>query len=148
MDSVKLRILAPSRYVIDVEPIPPRNKNNREVHLDYLKHLKKSVETLCEIVKEAKRTNVPVPPSTGVNSCNDASGSQLDKQYELKSGISKRQIGDPCKDMGISNSKNETDVLEVFCNEGQTFLAFAYLSEPVLHWCLLHMLTQMEVKVV
>nr|GEY17974.1 hypothetical protein [Tanacetum cinerariifolium] len=29
-------------------------KNNREVHQDYLKHLKKSVETLREIVKEAK----------------------------------------------------------------------------------------------
>ncbi|GKB56599.1 hypothetical protein Tco_0912785 [Tanacetum coccineum] len=38
----------------DVEPIPPRNRNNREVHLDYLKHLKESVETLREIVEEAK----------------------------------------------------------------------------------------------
>ncbi|GJW94353.1 hypothetical protein Tco_0174025 [Tanacetum coccineum] len=138
-------------YAIDVEPIPPRNRNNREVHLDYLKHLKESVETLREIVEEAKverpldrsivsacrytkhsqelleyaigtcpkdfnqrdkkhaptplirkkqvafeakydtsnsithkhveqlhtqKTNVPVPPSTGVNSCTDASGSQ------------------------------------------------------------------------
>ncbi|GKB47675.1 hypothetical protein Tco_0898428 [Tanacetum coccineum] len=54
MDSVKLRILAPSRYAIDVESIPPRNRNNREVNLDYLKHLKKSVKTLREIVKEAK----------------------------------------------------------------------------------------------
>ncbi|GJV48664.1 hypothetical protein Tco_1438876 [Tanacetum coccineum] len=54
MDSVKPRVLAPSRYAIDVEPIPPRNRNNREVHLDYLKHLKESVETLREIVDEAK----------------------------------------------------------------------------------------------
>ncbi|GJW32042.1 retrovirus-related pol polyprotein from transposon TNT 1-94 [Tanacetum coccineum] len=136
---------------IDVEPIPPCNRNNREVHLDYLKHLKESVETLHEIVKEAKvkrpldrslasaclytkysqelleyvigtcpkdfnkrdkkhastpltrkkqvtfedqcetsnnnthkhveqlniqKTNVPVIPSTGVNSCTDASGSK------------------------------------------------------------------------
>nr|GEX84860.1 retrovirus-related Pol polyprotein from transposon TNT 1-94 [Tanacetum cinerariifolium] len=29
-------------------------RNNREVHLDYLKHLKKSVETLREIVEEAR----------------------------------------------------------------------------------------------
>ncbi|GKC27496.1 retrovirus-related pol polyprotein from transposon TNT 1-94 [Tanacetum coccineum] len=43
-----------SRYAIDVEPIPPHNRNNREVHLDYLKHLKKSVETLRKIVEEAK----------------------------------------------------------------------------------------------
>ncbi|GJT08444.1 integrase, catalytic region, zinc finger, CCHC-type containing protein [Tanacetum coccineum] len=125
MDSVKPRVLAPGRYAIDVEPIPPHNRNNREVHLDYLKHLKESVETLCEIVEEAKverpldrslesaclklntlknilstftfedqcetsnnnaykhveklniqKTNVPVIPSTGVNSCTDASGSQ------------------------------------------------------------------------
>ncbi|GKB05435.1 hypothetical protein Tco_0833630 [Tanacetum coccineum] len=54
MDSVKPKVLAPSRYVIDVEPIPPRNRNNKEVHLDYLKHLKESVETLREIVDEAK----------------------------------------------------------------------------------------------
>nr|GEU69895.1 retrovirus-related Pol polyprotein from transposon TNT 1-94 [Tanacetum cinerariifolium] len=30
------------------------DKNNREVHLDYLKHLKESVETLREIIEEAK----------------------------------------------------------------------------------------------
>nr|GEW45331.1 integrase, catalytic region, zinc finger, CCHC-type, peptidase aspartic, catalytic [Tanacetum cinerariifolium] len=29
-------------------------RNNREVYLDYLKHLKKSVATLCEIVEEAR----------------------------------------------------------------------------------------------
>ncbi|GJU70742.1 retrovirus-related pol polyprotein from transposon TNT 1-94 [Tanacetum coccineum] len=54
MESVKPRVLAPGRYAIDVEPIPPRNRNNMEVHLDYLKHLKESVETLREIVEEAK----------------------------------------------------------------------------------------------
>ncbi|GJY89321.1 hypothetical protein Tco_0503949 [Tanacetum coccineum] len=54
MESVKLRVLAPGRYAIDVEPIPPHNRNNREVHLHYLKHLKESVETLREIVEEAK----------------------------------------------------------------------------------------------
>ncbi|GJX33402.1 retrovirus-related pol polyprotein from transposon TNT 1-94 [Tanacetum coccineum] len=150
-DHVKPTILALGKYAIDVEPIPPRNRNNREVHLDYLKHLKESVETLREIVEEAKverpldrlivsacrytkhsqelleygigtcpkdfnqrdkkhalthlirkkqvvfeaksdasnsiaykhveqlhtqKTNVHVPPSIGVNSCTDASGSQ------------------------------------------------------------------------
>ncbi|GJR44981.1 retrovirus-related pol polyprotein from transposon TNT 1-94 [Tanacetum coccineum] len=53
MDSVKPIVLAPGRYAIDVEPIPHRNRNNREVRLDYLKHLKERV-----------------------NSCTDASGSQ------------------------------------------------------------------------
>ncbi|GJT17344.1 hypothetical protein Tco_0876050 [Tanacetum coccineum] len=50
----KPKVLAPGRYPIDVEPIPPRHKNNREVHLHYIKHLKKSVETLREIVEDAK----------------------------------------------------------------------------------------------
>ncbi|GKE37786.1 hypothetical protein Tco_1461191 [Tanacetum coccineum] len=102
-DQVKPKVLAPGKYVIDVEPIPPRNRNNREVHLVYLKHLKECLETLHEIVEEAKKkqvtfeeqcamlksnthkpvkqlncqkTNIHVPPSTGVNSCTDASGSQ------------------------------------------------------------------------
>ncbi|GJZ93699.1 retrovirus-related pol polyprotein from transposon TNT 1-94 [Tanacetum coccineum] len=118
-DHVKPTVLAPGKYAIDVEPIPPHNRNNRAVHLDYLRHLKESVETLREIVEEAKdhkptdkkhlptplirkkqvtfeeqcdtsnsnthkhveqlntqKTNAPVPPSTGVNCCTDASGSQ------------------------------------------------------------------------
>nr|GEU29676.1 retrovirus-related Pol polyprotein from transposon TNT 1-94 [Tanacetum cinerariifolium] len=40
MPAIKSKVLAPGMYVIDVEPILPRNRNNREVHLDYLKHLK------------------------------------------------------------------------------------------------------------
>ncbi|GJW71516.1 integrase, catalytic region, zinc finger, CCHC-type containing protein [Tanacetum coccineum] len=54
MDFVKPKVFAPGMYAIDVEPIPPRCKNNREAHLDYLKHLKESVKTLCEIVEEAR----------------------------------------------------------------------------------------------
>nr|GEX47577.1 hypothetical protein [Tanacetum cinerariifolium] len=41
-------------YAIDVEPIPPRCRNNKEVHLEYLKHLKESVSTIREIVEEAR----------------------------------------------------------------------------------------------
>nr|GEW95539.1 retrovirus-related Pol polyprotein from transposon TNT 1-94 [Tanacetum cinerariifolium] len=134
-----------------VEPIVPRLRNNRDAHLDYLRHLKESVETIRDIVEEAKvvrpldrsivfacrytkysqelleyaigtcpqgsqprakqlayiplirkkqvtvakpsdksdsnthrhvvtvkfqKTNIPVPPSTGVNNCPNASGSQ------------------------------------------------------------------------
>ncbi|GJY65526.1 retrovirus-related pol polyprotein from transposon TNT 1-94 [Tanacetum coccineum] len=54
MNTVKPKLLAPGMYAIDVEPIPPHNRNNREAHLDYLKHLKESVETLREIVEEAR----------------------------------------------------------------------------------------------
>ncbi|GKB29549.1 hypothetical protein Tco_0868950, partial [Tanacetum coccineum] len=54
MDSVKPKVLAPNMYAIDVEPLPPRCRNNREVHLDYLNHLKESIETLRKIIKEAR----------------------------------------------------------------------------------------------
>nr|GFB63866.1 hypothetical protein [Tanacetum cinerariifolium] len=42
------------KHAIDVEPIVPRLRNNRNAHLDYLRHLKESVETIRDIVEEAK----------------------------------------------------------------------------------------------
>nr|GEY67845.1 E-beta-farnesene synthase [Tanacetum cinerariifolium] len=42
------------KHAIDVEPIVPRLRNNRNAHLDYLRHLKESVETIHDIVEEAK----------------------------------------------------------------------------------------------
>nr|GEZ70291.1 hypothetical protein [Tanacetum cinerariifolium] len=150
-DQVKPKVLARGKHAIDVEPIVPRLMNNRDAHLDYLRHLKESVEIIRDIVEEAKvvrpldrsiisaycytnhsqelleyaigtcpqgsqqhakqlahiplirkkqvtfakpsdksdsnthqhvvtvkpqKTNVPVPPSTGVNSCPNVSGSQ------------------------------------------------------------------------
>ncbi|GJV31571.1 hypothetical protein Tco_1391971 [Tanacetum coccineum] len=76
-DHVKPKVLAPGKYAIDVEPIPPRNRNNREVHLVYLKHLKESVETLREIVEEAKENVIGTcPKDLRVNSCTDAIRSQ------------------------------------------------------------------------
>nr|GEZ83418.1 hypothetical protein [Tanacetum cinerariifolium] len=53
-DQVKPQVLAREKHAIDVEPIVPRIRNNRDAHLDYLRHLKESVETICHIVKEAK----------------------------------------------------------------------------------------------
>nr|GEV55841.1 integrase, catalytic region, zinc finger, CCHC-type, peptidase aspartic, catalytic [Tanacetum cinerariifolium] len=68
MDFVKPKTLAPGMYAIHVEPILPRCRNNRKVHLDYLKYLKESVKTLHEIVEEARVESV--------NSCIEASGSK------------------------------------------------------------------------
>ncbi|GJV47351.1 hypothetical protein Tco_1437563 [Tanacetum coccineum] len=54
--SVKTKVLAPGMYAIDVEPIPPRLKNNKSAHLTYINHLKESVEIVREIVEEARVT--------------------------------------------------------------------------------------------
>nr|GEW59669.1 integrase, catalytic region, zinc finger, CCHC-type, peptidase aspartic, catalytic [Tanacetum cinerariifolium] len=157
-----------------VEPIVPRLRNNREAHLDYLRHLKESVENIRDIVEEAKvvrsldrsivsayrytkhsrelleyaigtcpkdsyqrdkqlahvplirkkqvtfakpsdtsnsnthkhvakvntqKTNVPVPPSTRVNRCTNASGSQprsntKKNRISPAKGVNKLQVED------------------------------------------------------
>ncbi|GJW03817.1 retrovirus-related pol polyprotein from transposon TNT 1-94 [Tanacetum coccineum] len=51
-DSAKPKVLTPGMYAIDVESIPSRLKNNRNAHIDYINHLKESVETVREIVEE------------------------------------------------------------------------------------------------
>nr|GEW63600.1 putative reverse transcriptase domain-containing protein [Tanacetum cinerariifolium] len=51
---VKPKVLARGKHAIDVEPIVPRLRNNRDAHLDYLRHVKESVKTIRDIVEEAK----------------------------------------------------------------------------------------------
>ncbi|GJX60357.1 retrovirus-related pol polyprotein from transposon TNT 1-94 [Tanacetum coccineum] len=92
----KPKVLAPGRYPIDVEPIPPRLKKNQEVHLHYIKHLKENVETLREIVEEAK---VKRPLDTSLASaCRYTKHSQELLEYivlwYLDSGCSKHITGD------------------------------------------------------
>nr|GEW56013.1 retrovirus-related Pol polyprotein from transposon TNT 1-94 [Tanacetum cinerariifolium] len=53
-DQIKPKVLARGKYAIDVEPITPRLRNNRDAHLDYLGNLKESVKTIRDIVEEAK----------------------------------------------------------------------------------------------
>ncbi|GJS50230.1 putative ribonuclease H-like domain-containing protein [Tanacetum coccineum] len=57
IDVVKPRVLAPGKYAIDVDPIPPSQRNNRDAHIDYLIHLKDNVEILHQIVEEGSIAN-------------------------------------------------------------------------------------------
>ncbi|GKC78252.1 hypothetical protein Tco_1129026 [Tanacetum coccineum] len=75
MSAVKPKVLAPGMYAIDVEPISPRHRN-KDVHLDYLKHLKESVETLREIVEEARIEKPLNNALRRVISSTEASGSK------------------------------------------------------------------------
>ncbi|GJT16742.1 integrase, catalytic region, zinc finger, CCHC-type containing protein [Tanacetum coccineum] len=103
----KPKVLAPDRYPIDVEPIPPRLKKNREVHLYYIKHLKENVETLCEIVEDAK---VERPLDTSLASAfRYTKHSQELLEYVvqivlwyLDSGCSKHMTGDRSRVIGDS----------------------------------------------
>nr|GFA64580.1 putative ribonuclease H-like domain-containing protein [Tanacetum cinerariifolium] len=42
------------KHAVDVELIFPRLRDNRDAHLDYLRHLKESVEIIHDIIEEAK----------------------------------------------------------------------------------------------
>nr|GEX49258.1 Gag-Pol polyprotein [Tanacetum cinerariifolium] len=85
-DQVKPKVLARGKHAIDVKPIVPRLRNNKDAHLDYLRKKQitfpkpsdKSDNTIHQHVVTVKpqKSNVPVPPSTGVNSFPNASGSQ------------------------------------------------------------------------
>nr|GEZ55146.1 hypothetical protein [Tanacetum cinerariifolium] len=52
--TVNPQVSSRDKHAIDVEPIIPRLRNNRDAHLDYLRNLKESVKTIRDIVEEAK----------------------------------------------------------------------------------------------
>ncbi|GJY44314.1 retrovirus-related pol polyprotein from transposon TNT 1-94 [Tanacetum coccineum] len=82
----KPKVLAPGRYPIDVEPIPPRLKKNREVHLHYIKRLKENVETLREIVEDAK---VERPLDTSLASACRVNGASAASKSKPRSNTKK-----------------------------------------------------------
>ncbi|GJR12992.1 retrovirus-related pol polyprotein from transposon TNT 1-94 [Tanacetum coccineum] len=45
------------KYAIDVHPLPQPQRNNRGVHQGYLNRLRDTLDTLCEIVEEARTDN-------------------------------------------------------------------------------------------
>ncbi|GJS32319.1 hypothetical protein Tco_0530701 [Tanacetum coccineum] len=46
--------IVPGMFKLDLEPLAPRLLQNREAHIDYLKYTQEQVDTLWEIVKQAK----------------------------------------------------------------------------------------------
>ncbi|GJS14732.1 hypothetical protein Tco_0409204 [Tanacetum coccineum] len=48
------KVSAFEKYAIDVEPIPPHQRSNRNVHHGYLNSLKDTLDTLRKIVEEAR----------------------------------------------------------------------------------------------
>ncbi|GJU06101.1 retrovirus-related pol polyprotein from transposon TNT 1-94 [Tanacetum coccineum] len=105
----KPKVLAPSRYPIDVEPIPPRLKKNQEVHLHYIERLKENVETLREIVEDAK-----------VEKSLDTSLASACRYTKHSHELLEYAIGTCPKDFGPRNKQNaSTNSLE---KKGVTFV--------------------------
>nr|GEV80089.1 hypothetical protein [Tanacetum cinerariifolium] len=70
-----------TKHAVDVELIVPRLRNNRDAHLDYLRHLKESVETIRDIVEEAKVVS-PLDRSIA-SACRYTQYSQELLEYEI-----------------------------------------------------------------
>ncbi|GJT12572.1 retrovirus-related pol polyprotein from transposon TNT 1-94 [Tanacetum coccineum] len=112
----KPKVLAPGRYPIDVEPIPPRLKKNQEVHLHYIKRLKENVETLREIVEDAK---VERPLDTSLASaCRYTKHSQELLEYVI--GTCPKDFGPRNKQNASTNSLRKKGVTFVEPHETST----------------------------
>ncbi|GJU37631.1 hypothetical protein Tco_1185985 [Tanacetum coccineum] len=112
----KPKVLAPGRYPIDVEPIPPRLKKNREVHLHYIERLKENVGTLREIVEDAK---VERPLDTSLASaCRYTKHSQELLEYVI--GTCPKDFGPRNKQNASTNSLRKKGVTFVKPHETST----------------------------
>ncbi|GJU48029.1 hypothetical protein Tco_1217584 [Tanacetum coccineum] len=152
------KVSAFEKYAIDVELIPPCQRSNMNVHHGYLNSLKDTLDTLREIVEEARSelpldsnldyacvytkwsqellanasascnntpkhvkqqsvqpTNVPILPSTGVNTATIASGSKprsntkKDKTLPAKSVPKKKVEEHPRNNKSKLSKKNCVD---------------------------------------
>nr|GFA04006.1 integrase, catalytic region, zinc finger, CCHC-type, peptidase aspartic, catalytic [Tanacetum cinerariifolium] len=91
-DKVKPQVLAREKHAIDVEPIVPCLRNTRDAHLDYLRHLKESVEIIRDIIEEAKVVR-PLDRSI-VSACRYTKHSQELLEYAIDTCCSKHMTGD------------------------------------------------------
>ncbi|GJU01087.1 hypothetical protein Tco_1111425 [Tanacetum coccineum] len=53
----KSKVIAPAVLKLDLEPLSPKLKNNREAHVDYIRITKENADTLCDIVEQARTLN-------------------------------------------------------------------------------------------
>ncbi|GJX76577.1 hypothetical protein Tco_0323388, partial [Tanacetum coccineum] len=48
----KPKVIAPVVHKVDLEPLSPKLKNNREANVDYIRITKENADTLCDIIQE------------------------------------------------------------------------------------------------
>ncbi|GJT11046.1 hypothetical protein Tco_0858088 [Tanacetum coccineum] len=54
---IKPKVIAPVVHKVDLEPLSPKFKNNREAHVDYIRITKENADTLRDIVEQARTSN-------------------------------------------------------------------------------------------
>ncbi|GJZ34369.1 retrovirus-related pol polyprotein from transposon TNT 1-94 [Tanacetum coccineum] len=112
----KPKVLAPGRYPIDVEPIPPQLKKNQEVHLHYIERLKENVETLREIVEDVK-VERPLDTSLASACCYTKHSQEL---LEYVIGTCPKDFGPRNKQDAYTNSLRKKGVTFVKPHETST----------------------------
>ncbi|GKA03178.1 hypothetical protein Tco_0675959, partial [Tanacetum coccineum] len=53
----KPKVIAPVVHKVDLEPLSPNLKNNREAHVDYIRITKENADTLRDVVEQARTSN-------------------------------------------------------------------------------------------
>ncbi|GKC84039.1 retrotransposon protein, putative, ty1-copia subclass, partial [Tanacetum coccineum] len=53
----KPKVITPVVHKVDLEPLSPKLKNNREAHVDYIRITKENANTLRDIVEQARTSN-------------------------------------------------------------------------------------------
>ncbi|GJR21804.1 retrovirus-related pol polyprotein from transposon TNT 1-94 [Tanacetum coccineum] len=101
-----------NKYAINVEPIPPTQRNNRNVQQGYLNRLKDTLDTLREIVEEArhKRTSDNrVSTTTTARRSQPKSNTTHDKTFPAKSVPKKKVEEHPRKNKSKLSKTNRVD---------------------------------------
>nr|GFA41719.1 integrase, catalytic region, zinc finger, CCHC-type, peptidase aspartic, catalytic [Tanacetum cinerariifolium] len=107
---VQPSVLTRTKHAVDVELTVPRLRNNRDAHQNYLRHLKESVETIRDIVEEAKVVR-PLDRSI-VSACRYTQHSQelLEKKQVTATKPSDRQDSNKNKHV-VTQKIQKTNVL-------------------------------------
>ncbi|GJU48226.1 retrovirus-related pol polyprotein from transposon TNT 1-94 [Tanacetum coccineum] len=53
----KPKVIAPVVHKVELEPLSPKLKNNREAHVDYIRITKENADTLRDVVEQARTSN-------------------------------------------------------------------------------------------
>ncbi|GKE62425.1 hypothetical protein Tco_1512792, partial [Tanacetum coccineum] len=53
----KPKVIAPIVHKVELEPLSPKLKNNREAHVDHIRITKENVDTLRDVVEQARTSN-------------------------------------------------------------------------------------------
>ncbi|GKC11343.1 hypothetical protein Tco_1008125 [Tanacetum coccineum] len=52
------KVIAPRMFKLDLEPLSPKVLKNRDAHIDYIKHTQENADTLWELVKHARHSDL------------------------------------------------------------------------------------------